>query len=559
MNKSFLVIWLMLLLCHAIGPVCAQPGRFNIYEISNGETLANDYHYIEYLYDDLLAAVPVVPGVDDYAWKNLTGVIDFQEKVIVPFRYRNIRRLRNHVLDDERIRRSVVAVSDGQLPMLYRLSKENFVQVSPNRAAEYRYLPDNDSIIFTTSDFGTNYIIDLNTPRITPTDLRLRSDINDHLLDFKANRKHGLADLGGNIVVPPEFYRFLPEKHGLIVMEKGEKGDSIGILDSRGETLLPPVFQQITVAENRLFVRAFNDGKKLKLPPEVIEKLSDWTAIFTNGRTRKRIYSLNKSQIAQTGLVGAFDLEGNLVIPFEYDNLEKGISTEIIASRKGQSGIISDRGEIVKDFNYQTVQAAFNRFYTVKQNGRKGLLGSGGKEIFEPEYEDIFPLSPDRVLLKQGRWMLWDTARPDTLRQTILAPDATLDYLYTHPHNEKARTQYFRIEQNGRYGIVDQDLKTIVPPTHADPPTLVYGKRFAFGYGRSSASYTLKGIPMQGLDGIDYNEESDIYTDIIVCKKNEKYGAIDQDGREVIPFKYDMITNIDGKRFIVGRYKVPSP
>lgn len=157
----------------------------NIYEIRKGEILSKPYVNITYLYDDLLSAVPFTDGVENYDWSNLTGVIDFNENVIVPFKYRNIKLLKDYYLFDKQSTRKIVAVSTGTLPTLYQLTKTEFNQLVLFEGVNFYNIPINDDIVFTAENFlFTNHIFNLSTKEHIAVKFELDSALNKNLLTF---------------------------------------------------------------------------------------------------------------------------------------------------------------------------------------------------------------------------------------------------------------------------------------------------------------------------------------------------------------------------------------
>ena len=528
----------------------------NIYEIGKGEILSKPYENITYLYDDLLTAVPFTEGVENYYTRNM-GVIDFNENVIVPFEYRYIALLKDYYLFDKQSTRKIVAVSTGTLPTLYQLTKTKFKQLAPFQGVNFYNIPINDDIVFTAENFlFTNHIFNLNTKEHIAVKFELDSALNKNLLTFYSKRKKGIMNLKGQVVVPADYYGIYRLNDSFIEINKGKRRDSIGILDKNANVVIPPIFSEVTKGYNRFFVRAFNHKTPLKLSDEVIERVSNWSLKWNN--SKEKMYSLNKKQIQQLGLVGAFDFKGNLVIPFDYDYLEKGIGSEIIASKNEQVGIITENGKEVMGFRYKKISAAFNNLYIANLNGKYGLFSSKGKQLLSCIYDDIFAISSNKALvLKQGKWLLFDSKTSKMTNTEFTRADKlgymdrrSIPFPYFIDEKKPYTDTYFLLIRNGKYGVIDHQLNVLIPPTHDKEPTFDIDKYFTFGF-KDTFLYTRKGVPMEGMEAIFYTYDSSKFPNTIICKKGEKYGVIDMDGKELIPFVYSFIQNIDEKKFIV--------
>lgn len=361
---------LIIILLFAVQLAMAQKNLFNIYEIGKGEILKKDYAYIEYLYDDLLSALPVVEGVENYNWTNYTGVIDFEENVILPFKYRNIRRLNvGKIINmDNHKKYQYVSVSSGKTSTIFNLKRDVFEEIPFSEGGFHYFSPYNEDIILVGEYLFGSAII--NTAKKKSIQLKeinkITGVLNKNLLIYNKEKKEGIIDIEGNIILPAMF----KDIRRIDEFIRIEKGDSIGVFNQDLEIVIPPIFNRIEKGKNRFFVTTFNDDKNLSIKSDAIKKyFSDWEAIL-NTKPNK-LYGLSDKEIQQIGLTGAFDLQGNLIIPFEYDYMQKGIDTEIIASKNNDLGVISENGEVLIPFLYNNIEKSFDKFYVVTNTSKK--------------------------------------------------------------------------------------------------------------------------------------------------------------------------------------------
>ena len=189
------------------------------------------------------------------------------------------------------------------------------------------------------------------------------------------------------------------------------------------------------------------------------------------------------------------------------------------------------------------------------------MFSSKGKQLLSCIYDDIFAISSNKALvLKQGKWFLFDSKTSKITNTEFTGADKlgymdrmSIPFPFFRDKKPYADT-YFLLIRNGKYGVIDHQLNVLIPPTHDKKPTFYVDKHFTFGSIYSDEEtflYTRKGIPMEGMKAIFYTYDSSKFPNTIICKKGEKYGVIDMDGKELIPFVYSFIQNIDEKRFIV--------
>ncbi|NML72086.1 hypothetical protein HHL23_20165 [Chryseobacterium sp. RP-3-3] len=112
----------------------AQPVGYNVFEVNKGEMLKKDYQYLEYLFDNLLVAVPLNNEITDYSYENLTGIIDLHENIITPFQYRNISKIRDdYSLYNKNI--PLINISNGKGMALFTLGNRILKKIT-----EFEYL-----------------------------------------------------------------------------------------------------------------------------------------------------------------------------------------------------------------------------------------------------------------------------------------------------------------------------------------------------------------------------------------------------------------------------------
>lgn len=90
------------------------------------------------------------------------------------------------------------------------------------------------------------------------------------------------------------------------------------------------------------------------------------------------------------GYYGVIDRMGNNLIPFEYDEFDRGAAqNEFIFHKNGKVGVISRAGTILVEGIYDEIQlnSFVNRsFYYVKKGGLVGLMNAEHRLLFAPSY-----------------------------------------------------------------------------------------------------------------------------------------------------------------------------
>ena len=124
----------------------------------------------------------------------------------------------------------------------------------------------------------------------------------------------------------------------------------------------------VSFRENNLVLYSPLTGKKTEL--ESYTFLGDvyQENIYYNNTSNYLVMKNNKEQ------VGVIDLEGNIVIDFQYQKIKGTTNGTFIAENKnGKYGILSNTGEVLLDFNYQGI-VSYEDYYVVINNKNKMAL-----------------------------------------------------------------------------------------------------------------------------------------------------------------------------------------
>lgn len=493
----------------------SQQNQYNVYEIGKGEIFKTDYFYLDYFYDNLLIAVPLKDNVN-YDYADLTGIINLKEKVILPFQYRNIEKVRDdYKLFKEKI--PLLAISNGSGRALFKMIDNNFQQMSDFKYLKFRPFLFNGNYLMAYN--GYCQILNLKDTTVFKTKFVEIEPLTVDLISTKnVDYKWGVINKKGDTILSNQYNRIRRITNELASVEKR---NSIGVLNNEGVLIIPPLFRKIDLSKTRILAQTFNN-----------------------------------ENIHQNELFGAFDLNGNLKIPFEYDLLKKGVCDEIIAYKNGKIGVISENGNTIIDFKYDSIEPIFGTYYLVENDYGRGLLTSNNKNILQVKYQKIFPISKNEILFtEKGRWnkiSFSDNYERSRIKTTNLKANHDFSYLETFSTSENEwiiNSDFFVIKNLANYGIIDRNQKIIIPIINNTKLKYFDGKFFDF-----EKKYTAKGIELLDTDlSRNYYDDDISFKKTIIAKKGEKYGVVNIDGKVVIPFQYSYIQNIDGHKFIIQK------
>ena len=359
-------------------------------------------------------------------------------------------------------------------------------------------------------------------------------DYKEGNLKVEQNGQYGVINIKGTTIIKPEYESIIAdgyydeetkyERAGFILRIKTDDGYKFGYADRKGKIILEPLYNEISriteITGDDIFLITANNGRYgvVKNGKEVLK--NDFTDINFDQNNNLLILQKDNSW-------GVVDLEGNNIVPIDYDNII--IGGKYINAQKGEDTLIFDASGnnidtdilsynqvndnyaivIDKDNNYNIVDNAgnkkLNENYTyieylnndefiVTIDGKTGIINGEGNSIIEVNYNAIQQIDGTNALQ---------------------AVDS----------------------ENNRTDIIDKDMQI-----HEGIENAYISKETNY-----IKLYSETDVKYYNLDGkeITYKEiapNNSIYAD----KKDGKWGLVDANGNVVVNYEYDMVTEQNG-------------
>lgn len=332
-------------------------------------------------------------------------------------------------------------------------------------------------------------------------------------------------------IVQPTWDTMPEERRGCVLIQHKGK---FGILDSEGNEVLPPLYDNVYVANpNRI----------------VIERADEKYAIF--------------------------DMKGNAGIPFKsgYNLLDYHEDKRIIAYRNGKCAVIDiTEKEIIQFGLYDQISwDDSEKMYCVSVNGKEGALNEQGKEIIPPSMDKIY-FYPNDILVKNNGKM-------GVYSYTGECKIACNEYSFITPYGEAT----FNVSKDGvLYGIISAKNEVIVPIKYNKAHRFINGfaevelyekkgfvnyigeeickiihnevRRFSEGLAAVCFDDAWGVINTEGQPVVEYKYDDigSFHNGYAIVKLGSKYSVIDKEGNELLPFIYTSIRtgNVPGEFFV---------
>lgn len=378
------------------------------------------------------------------------------------------------------------------------------------------------------------------------------------LVPYCKNGVYGYSDLKGKIKIEPQFRRaslfnngtaivymereyFLINSNGKKLFTKGyddidllqgnlyvaQKGDSSGVIDSKGKVVLPIVYKSIDcdektviVAEDQnaittLFTLSLKEIMKTKGKVYVDKDRDDNIYTIKITETINDIESIKTSIINLAGKTLVGPVKGHISIknmsPFDL------YSIEIKEYDKEKYGIINEKGEVIIPIDFDEVRIMDIREKLFEKEIEK-ILNENPKETKKLVNNKSFLSKLEVYAIKDGKVSVYNF-----LGKEIIKPitGESVEYI------ERGNSYFYHIQYTVKY----------------EGPGPILHRDFLF----TPEGKQMNTIPITKLDDTWKAEE----LGLIIATQDTLWGIYDEKGNEFIPFKYEFIEVDRNQRIIL--------
>ncbi|MEJ5106187.1 WG repeat-containing protein [Chryseobacterium sp. MYb328] len=314
---------------------------------------------------------------------------------------------------------------------------------------------------------------------------------------------------GAVLTLKGKKYEFLNEKIRPAFHEN--KFDSASVFDT---------YKNAIVKRNGKYGIIKPDGYA-KVPIEY-----DWVGYFDTNHNSSEYYNAKKGKIFQ---IYNKDLK-KLGESYEPVLNDFSVSTPnlIFKNLKGQYGMVHSSGSIVIPFEYEDLQKQKSGFILGRKNGKTGVLDKNGKIKIPFQYKNLEEFDEDANLFIADHKIINIDNQP-----ILLGYDSIVPIYYN--------SQKFIVSKNKKYGIVDIKNKILLPLEYDEISNWVE-------YGPEKRHFVVKN-GKYGL--IEYETFKTIIPPVydefiqrrnmVFAHKNGKAGILDLNNKEICPFIFDEI------------------
>lgn len=244
---------------------------------------------------------------------------------------------------------------------------------------------DEDYKRYYIAEFNDKYgFVDENGFDITPVKYDYVCKFNFNLAKVEINSKWGVVDYNGNELVECKYdgiilpQYFISSENKPIIVRIDNK---FGIINDKGQTLIPIKYEYIEFFENNLLLITKNNK----------DMLFDFNGKNITKMEYDRINYFNKDliQVKLNGYSGFINPLGEEITPPIYYWIDKIKHDLAMVKNETGYGFLDKKGDVVIPCIYSSVRVFDNELIKVSLNGKFGLIDRKGNIVATIQYDSI--------------------------------------------------------------------------------------------------------------------------------------------------------------------------
>lgn len=286
-----------------------------------------------------------------------------------------------------------------------------------------------------------------------------------------SSNRYGVIDGSGKFIFQADYQAISTFYNGVA---RAEKGGKWALINTKGQQLTKLEYDEIQYPEatpsvNLLAVRignlwgAIDYEGKLTIPVKYRNELKFSPDTHLSSFERK------DNGVIYTGTIDAAGNEMRYKVNFGNRELnEDGIY--LIEDRGNQPYFVNEKGENLFQLSLQDAKQFNGGMAPVKINNKWGYIGTDGSFFIEAQYDEASMFQNGfAVVKKSGKYGVIDSQNHVVIPLVYENITPLLDFkqwmynLQTYTDGKFVKNNLFQVEQNGKWGLIDQHGKTVLP------------------------------------------------------------------------------------------------
>lgn len=350
------------------------------------------------------------------------------------------------------------------------------------------------------------------------------------LLPFKSEALYGFMDYSGETIISAQYEQLGFFKEGLALAMKNGR---FGYIDKGNRTIIPFIYDEAT---------EFEQGRAIVTVKEkqgMIDRSGD--IIFPLEFEDIGILSEGLIYAAKDSLYGYFDKNFNPRVSYKFDEAYTFIDGKAKVQIGEKQAFIDEYGTYVVPPGFGSISFFNDSLLIFEDDEYFGLMRKNCELVIQAQYDEIGILSLNRALV----------VYEDQVGYVDGAGKLVIKTLYETFPNYVKRGQFKSnlaiVKLRGKYGIIDQNGKVILPISFTDIGDVSSLIAFSKGKGWGFMDQTGKIILPA-----EYDFAESFVKGLAVVEKLTLQGVIDPKGKIIIPLSYTSVYRLNDELFMVS-------
>ena len=292
------------------------------------------------------------------------------------------------------------------------------------------------------------------------------------------------------------------------------KDNKWGVIDSTGNTIIDPSYKEMIIVPNSklgVFICTYDVNYETgeyktktlnEKNQEIFTQYEKIEPMQNQDKSGNIWYEKNVLKVQKNGKYGLINFEGKEVIPVEYDEI--------------------------------TVIPQIENSFKVKKEDKYGIVDSDGKTVIQPQYADIDVLGKDN---KSGF-----IVKTDSGKYGIVDYSNTLILEAKYDSVEKVYgNDMYVVTVNGKQKLVNKEGNDVLTDGFDTISNILANQENAVIFTKSG-KYGAKKTTGEIIINPEYDSLEETKVGTFIASKDGKYGIINIDKEEKLPFEYTSIT-----------------
>ncbi len=391
---------------------------------------------------------------------------------------------------------------------------------------------------------------------IAPIYQSLKNITGTDLYQAQQNNKYGLVNEQKKIILPVQYDKIqLFSRSSSQILYKFYQGSKHGLIDcATNRIIFDAVYDYIEVIHERYksLIYLIEKNKLAGLANQKGEMIL--SPVYTSVRPADNYYAAFWVEAPQGK---GFFLDDRFIVPPKYDHfsfLDKYFNGLIGVRKNGKQALYDgDQKQLLTPVIYDSIfkVTSDTKLIKVLKDKKYGFLNASGKVVVPCQYDDLNLVTPTLIVAQKGRYV----GAIDTTAKTIIPFKYETLQVCSYRFNGIPRINFIA-QKGARTSLINEQNQRLISGKNLQikllSPWKNEGTHCLFSIKKrrklalfhsekqkmlTSYRYTTIGIPKKGL--------------IVASKGKNRFGYLDLNGQEVIPFVYQQATNFRGRAAIV--------